>query len=135
MLLAVSLFREIYDVRCAACGIRFFFEDIDLIDAAHLVPFSQTQDDRPQNGIALCKNHHWLMDHNIIVPGPGRGQNYQRPMWHVRKGLDDRFEEHKPVLELKHRSVILPAESRYTPSREGLEWRMERLRAEEGTPS
>lgn len=120
--------REIYDVRCAACGIRFFFEDVDLIDAAHLIPFSQTQDDRPQNGIALCKNHHWLMDKSIIVPGPGRGGNYQRPVWHVCAGLDDRFEEHKPVLDLKNRSVILPAERRYAPCREALDWRMDKLR-------
>ena len=125
------MIREIYDVRCAACGVRFFFDDIDLIDAAHLVPFHKSQDDRPQNGIALCKNHHWLMDHDILVPGPGHGSDYSRPIWHVRKGLDDRFREHQPVIELKHRSVILPDERRYAPDRTGLEWRMEKLRAAE----
>jgi len=125
------MIRQIYDVRCAACGVRFFFDDVDLIDAAHLVPFSESQDDRPQNGIALCKNHHWLMDHGILVPGPGRGSDFSRPIWHVRKGLDNRFREHQPVLELKHRSVILPDERRYAPGREGLEWRMETLRQAE----
>ncbi len=121
------MIREIYDVRCAACGVRFFFDDVDLIDAAHLIPFSQSKDDRPQNGIALCKNHHWLMDHAIIAPGPGRGRNYQQPIWHVRKGLDDRLEEHRPVLELKNKTVILPTQPRYAPTAESLDWRMAKL--------
>lgn len=125
------MIREIYDVRCAACGIRFFFLDVDLIDAAHLIPFSDSRDDRPQNGIALCKNHHWLMDQDILVPGPGRGQNYHRPVWHVHKGLDNRFEEHKAVLELHNRSVILPSEARYAPCREALEWLMDLKRKAE----
>jgi len=123
------MIREIYDIRCAACGVRFFFEEVDLIDAAHLIPFSQSRDDRPQNGIALCKNHHWLMDHAIIAPGPGRGSDYQRPVWHVRQGLDDRFEEHRPVLELKGKTVILPAQPRYNPARDSLDWRMATLKA------
>lgn len=122
------MIRQIYDVRCAACGVRFFFESVDLIDAAHLIPFSESRDDRPQNGIALCKNHHWLMDGGIMVPGPGRGRNYTQPIWHVHKGLDDRYEEHKAVLQWKGRKVILPNEPKFAPARDSLEWRMERLR-------
>jgi putative restriction endonuclease len=122
------LVRELYDVRCAACGVRFFFEEVDLIDAAHLIPFSESGDDRPQNGIALCKNHHWLMDHAILAPGPGRGKNYQRPIWHVCSELDNRLEEHRTVLELKGRAVLIPQEHRYAPSKEGLDWRMEQLK-------
>ncbi len=129
------MIREIYDVRCAACGVRFFFEDIDLIDAAHLIPFSESRDDRPQNGIALCKNHHWLMDKNIMVPGPGRGKDYKHPIWHVHRQLDDRYEEHKAVLKWNRRKVIPPTETRYSPCREGLEWRMDRLREVEKASS
>ena len=67
-----------------------------------------------------------------MVPGPGRGRDYAHPVWHVHKGLDDRYEEHKPVLQWKERKVILPKEARYSPAREALEWRMERLREAEG---
>lgn len=122
------MIREIYDLRCCACGIRFFFEDVDLIDAAHLIPFHVSNDDRPQNGLALCKNHHWLMDHGIIAPGPGRGLDYQHPIWIVKNGLDDRFEEHRPVLELRHKTVILPSQLSYAPSRDAIDWRVERLK-------
>jgi len=123
------MIRELYDIRCAACGVRFFFDEVDLIDAAHLIPFSESGDDRPQNGMALCKNHHWLMDNAILAPGPGRGGDYSRPIWHVRKGLDARFEEHRAVLEIKEKSVILPRDRQYAPSRASLEWRMARLDA------
>jgi len=123
------MIREIYDVRCAACGVRFFFEDVDLIDAAHLIPFSDGGDDRPQNGIALCKNHHWLMDNAILAPGPGgRGSDYTHPVWHVRKGLDERFEEHRTVLELRGKTVIPPRDGHFIPARDSLDWRMEQLR-------
>ena len=39
--------------RCAACGLRFLYDEITIIDAAHLIPFSETHDDSPQNGMAL----------------------------------------------------------------------------------
>jgi len=30
--------------------------------ATHLIPFSESRNDHPTNGLALCKNHHWAMD-------------------------------------------------------------------------
>jgi putative restriction endonuclease len=52
---------EIYDYRCAACGLRVKLQNMTLIDAAHIIPFSETRDDNPKNGLALCKNHHfWI---------------------------------------------------------------------------
>lgn len=123
---------DLYDMRCAACGTRFFVKEddlsVDLVDAAHLVPFSESEDDRPQNGIALCKNHHWLMDHAILAPGPGARKNYDRPIWHVRDGLDARIEEHRPVLELKGKLVLTPRDRTFIPAKDGLDWRMEQLR-------
>jgi putative restriction endonuclease len=64
---------EVYDHQCAACGLRIRLpqaKDISFIDAAHLVPFSDSHNDHPTNGLALCKNHHWAMDRNLIAPGP-----------------------------------------------------------------
>jgi hypothetical protein len=27
--------------------------------ATHLIPFSESRNNHPTNGLALCKNHHW----------------------------------------------------------------------------
>ena len=119
--------REAYDYRCAACGIRFLYNDITVIDAAHLIPFRETQDNSPQNGMALCKNHHWLMDSHLMSPGPGPRGDYSRPRWHVCKDLNERIEGQREVLDLKGKTVILPDDVRLLPKREALDRRMEML--------
>jgi putative restriction endonuclease len=68
------LILDIYDHQCAACGLRIRLpagNDVSFIDAAHLIPFAETRNDHPTNGLALCKNHHWAMDRDIIAPWPG----------------------------------------------------------------
>lgn len=119
--------RQAYDYRCAACGIRFLYDDITVIDAAHLVPFRETRDDSPQNGMAMCKNHHWLMDSRLISPGPGPQKTYDRPRWYVRKGLDERIEGQRELLALKNQPVILPSDTRLRPKPEALDRRMAML--------
>ena len=113
--------RRAYDYRCAACGIRVVMEGgLYIVDAAHLIPFAESHDDDPRNGIALCKNHHWAMDRNLIAPGTDRA-------WHVLKSLDDRLEGQRELIHLDGRTLLLPQERRYHPKEEGLRWRGERL--------
>lgn len=112
--------RKAYDYRCAACGIRVVLDDIFIVDAAHLIPFLESHDDDPRNGIALCKNHHWSMDRSLIAPGADL-------QWHVSRMLDDRIEGQRDLIGLRSRSVILPAGQRYHPRQDALQWRQERL--------
>jgi putative restriction endonuclease len=95
-----------------------------LVDAAHLAPFSESHDDSPQNGMALCKNHHWLMDTGIIAPGPAKGSDYDDLRWNVRKGLDGEIEGQREVLLLADKTVILPRDIRLRPKREAVDRRM-----------
>mgnify|MGYP005838646587 CR=1 FL=1 len=56
-----------YEHRCAVCGIRM--QTIDghtVVDGAHIIPWSISKDDRPQNGIALCKLCHWIFDKGLV---------------------------------------------------------------------
>lgn len=49
-----ELVLEAYDYRCAASRLRYITPDYRyLVEAAHLIPFAESQDDRPTNGIAL----------------------------------------------------------------------------------
>jgi hypothetical protein len=56
--------REVYDYRCAVCGMKIFSPDKLQweIEAAHIVPHSANGKDDILNGLALCRLHHWAFD-------------------------------------------------------------------------
>jgi putative restriction endonuclease len=116
----------IYDHQCAACGLRIKLpagNDVSFIDAAHLIPFSESRNDHPTNGLALCKNHHWAMDRHLIAPAPDHH-------WHVSRILDPRRSNgEKELTELSGKSLLLPQDEAFHPDAEGLEWRSQRLSA------
>ncbi len=115
---------SIYDHQCAACGLRIKLpagNDVSFIDAAHLIRFSERRNDHPTNGLALCKNHHWAMDRNLIAPCPDHH-------WHVSKILDPRRSNgEKELLELSGKSLLLPQDQAFHPDSEGLKWRCDQL--------
>jgi len=113
--------KRIYNYRCAACGLRVIFEDIMIVDAAHLIPFRVNHDDDPRNGIALCKNHHWAMDRYLIAPDLDMN-------WKASGQLDDRIEGQQKLLDLQNRKILLPDDEKYYPKEESLRWRIERLK-------
>lgn len=120
------LILSIYDHQCAACGLRIKLpagNDVSFIDAAHLIPFSDSHNDHPTNGLALCKNHHWAMDRNLIAPCPDHH-------WHVSKILDPRRSNgEKELIALSGQALLLPQDQAFHPDAEGLKWRCERLSA------
>ena len=112
---------EIYDFRCAASGWRIILPDSRvMVEAAHLIPFAETHDDDPRNGIALAPSFHWALDANIIAPGP----DYK---WHVSQVLDDRFADNHPLIDLEGRSLVLPRNESWWPKAESLQWRINHL--------
>jgi putative restriction endonuclease len=62
-----AIFRKsvvhLYDYRCAFCRLKVTRSlSQTIVDGAHIKPFSQFYDSRPDNGLSLCKNHHWAFD-------------------------------------------------------------------------
>lgn len=56
-----------YDHRCALCGIRVVTaEGHTVVEAAHIVPWSESRNDDIRNGIALCRLCHWGFDEGMI---------------------------------------------------------------------
>lgn len=50
---------SLYGQRCTFFGLRIISLDSqNIVDGAHIKPFSELRDDRFDNGLALCKNHH-----------------------------------------------------------------------------
>ncbi|MEZ5325772.1 MAG: HNH endonuclease [Verrucomicrobiales bacterium] len=114
---------KVYEHQCAACGLRIRTPSgITLVDAAHIIPFCESQDDRPGNGIALCKNHHWAMDRNLIAPGVDL-------LWHAHEGLDARQDGQLTLINLAGKPLLLPKEPAFHPLAVALEWRGEEIAA------
>jgi putative restriction endonuclease len=115
---------DIYDHQCAACGLRIRLpvaNQVSFIDAAHLLPWTGFRNDHPTNGLALCKNHHWAMDREILAPGPDL-------RWHVSKLVDGRRSNGELALaELAGKSLLLPKDPAFHPHEEGLLWRVKQL--------
>lgn len=116
-----SLVLEAYDYRCAASRLRYITPDYRyLVEAAHLIPFSVTQDDRPSNGLALTPNLHWAMDNHLIAPGPDHH-------WHVSPAVDHLVADNDWLCRLDRQPLVLPRDERWRPAPEALAWRLDHL--------
>jgi len=113
---------ELYGHYCAFCKLRIISVDgQDIVDGAHIKPFSEFRDDRFVNGLALCKNHHWAFDHGWF----GISDEYQIIV------PNSRFTEHpavgsRGISAFNQERIKLPEKEQFMPSLEGLKWHRER---------
>jgi putative restriction endonuclease len=113
---------SLYQQRCTLCGLRIIDRDgQNIVDGAHIKPFSEFRDDRFDNGLALCKNHHWAFDrgwfsisddYRILIPR-------------------DRFVEEsprntRPMQDFDQEPIFLPLQVAHPPRQEALEWHRQR---------
>jgi len=50
---------SLHEQRCTFCKLKIISQDSqNTVDGAHIKPFSEFRNDRFDNGISLCKNHH-----------------------------------------------------------------------------
>ena len=55
-----------YKFTCALTGLCCMTTDgAVIVDAAHIEPFAEAQNDDIKNGLALCKNAHWMFDEGL----------------------------------------------------------------------
>ncbi len=55
-----------YKLTCALTGLCCLTADgAAIVDAAHIEPFADSQNDDTENGLALCKNAHWMFDEGL----------------------------------------------------------------------
>jgi putative restriction endonuclease len=106
-----------YNYTCALTGYRCVTVNAgSIVDAAHIHQFADSRNNHPRNGIALCKNAHWMFDEGL---------------W----SLDDeyrvlvatrRFDEsgvEALLLSLKaNTEILLPADPNYWPDKTYLAW-------------
>lgn len=58
---------KLYGYTCAISGLRLTaFTDVQMVDACHIVPWSQSKNDSVQNGISLTPTLHRAFDRHLI---------------------------------------------------------------------
>jgi len=112
---------QAYDYRCAATGWRIIMPGgSSLIEAAHIVPFSDSYNDDPRNGLALTPTFHVALDRNLIAPGPDM-------KWRVSPVFDKRIPDNRPFVDLAGQDVIFFGDRKYRPRKDYLEARAKML--------
>lgn len=105
----------------ALCGIRILtVEGHTAVDAAHIVPWSQSRDDRPANGIALCRLCHWAFDEGLL----GVTAQYA-VLTSPQLAAGTNLPAHLGTLN--GRGMIRPPEERHSPDLEALAWHRHRV--------
>jgi putative restriction endonuclease len=59
---------KVYNNTCCISGMRVdAIENVSMIDACHIIPFSESYNDTISNGIALCPNLHRAFDRGLLA--------------------------------------------------------------------
>jgi putative restriction endonuclease len=108
---------SLYNYTCALTGYRLMtISSGGIVDAAHIHQFSDSRNNDVRNGIALCKNAHWLFDEGLWTIA----DDYTVK---VAKGT---FAEHspdqKPLSDYQGQRLCLPRDAAVYPDPARLEW-------------
>jgi len=109
---------EAYHHTCALCGIRIVTpEGRTSVAAAHIVPWSQSHNDDPRNGMALCGLHHWIFDQGLVTVTP----EYTIKVSPI---LALHGQHAHAVVALDGQVIYKPADHILWPARVALRWHM-----------
>jgi len=112
---------SVYEYRCAFCRLQAINSlNQNILDGAHIKPFAEFYDDRIDNGISLCKNHHWAFDRGWFTID----DNY---MILVSNDLREESLNAKPTRDFQGNHILLPVQEQYRPRIEALRWHRENV--------
>jgi len=110
---------SIYDYRCALCELRAIdCQSRHIVDGAHIKPFSQFHDDQVNNGLSLCKNHHWAFDRGWF----GVDDRYRAV---VSGHLHEDSRGGRRLADFHGQPILVPEQERYIPRLEAIQWHRE----------
>lgn len=107
---------SVYDYRCAFCRLKIVGSlSQDIVDGAHIKPFSQFYDDKIDNGMSLCKNHHWAFDRGWFTVN----EDYKIK---VSQTIREESPHTKPMQDFDGEELYLPSHEPYFPRIEAIQW-------------
>ncbi len=107
--------------RCALCGLRVrTLDGHTAVAAAHIIPWSKTQDDRPANGMVLCRMCHWTFDEGLL----GVSQGYE-----IVASRQLNIADNLPgyLTNLEGRGIVGPSQKSFWPDTQSLRWHHENV--------
>ncbi|HEY7544041.1 MAG TPA: HNH endonuclease [Blastocatellia bacterium] len=111
---------KLYNYTCAACRLRIITIDgAAAVDAAHIVPFSESHDDSVGNGLALCKLHHWAFDLGLLAID----DSYKLL---VSTSFDEEGPSEFLLNNLRNKKMLLPPQKPFFPSLQAVRHHRER---------
>ena len=111
----------LYQHRCALCGIRMLTpEGHTVVEAAHIRPWRISYDDRPTNGLSLCRLCHWSFDEGLMSVG----KDYE-VLVSKRVQVEKNLPGH--ILTLSDRNIFTPDEQKFWPEQDNLYWHRKNL--------
>lgn len=107
---------KIYNNTCAISGMRIVAtSNISMVDACHIVPFSESYDDTINNGIALCPTLHRAFDRGLI----SISDDYTVL---VKDNFVENIKSTYNITQFENRSIYLPKKASFLPSKENLHY-------------
>jgi len=119
-----SLFKreipKIYNNTCCISGMRIDATiSISMIDACHIVPFSESYDDTITNGITLCPNLHRAFDRGLIAID----EDYKIV---VSKSFKEE-ENNYSIRAFESKTISLPTQESYFPKTNNFLWHLKNI--------
>lgn len=106
--------RESYSYSCAVCQDKIITPGGKaLVEGAHIIPWNESNNDDPRNGLSLCPTHHWLFDNFMFTIR--EDFTLQLSKWMAKKEVQIR-----DLTKMKNAKLILPDNSDLHPAKDAL---------------
>lgn len=116
-----KLVPKIYNNRCSFTGMQIYTTfNYSFVDACHIVPFSESQNDKIVNGIALCPNMHRAFDRGLLSI-----DNDYRIL--VSKHIHENEEHPYGFKQLEGKFIELPDKPNHFPDLTAIAWHRDRI--------
>ncbi|WP_218079350.1 HNH endonuclease [Anthocerotibacter panamensis] len=111
---------SLYDYRCVFCKLRVINLSQNIVDGAHIKPFSRFFDNRFSNGISLCKNHHWAFDQGWFAIEDNYTIKVSANIWEDSPNS-------RLMCDFEGELIFLPQNSQFLPDIDALSWHRENI--------
>jgi putative restriction endonuclease len=106
-----------YNYTCALTRYRLVTIDSgSIVEAAHIHQFADSRNNHPRNGLALCKNAHWMFDEGLW----SLDDNYRVLI--DRKRFDESGANDLLLSPKANTRILLPNDPNYWPDKDHLAW-------------